>query len=230
VTEGQKTNIKGNLFARLEPAKSTKRETYCRRRTDVNSFLNYNHLAMNYPCPIDTTNWPDTLLEIVQWDSPPDIGPKKRDPSLIQSLSSLQPSDLNQLQPQGLTKTCWSALLLWVDDLEASHDVSQAIPGREGSYLHGLMHRREPDFSNAKYWFRKVGSHPIHTELAKWIHTFIICEEVTHQLNLKDWSPDQFVDLCEAKSASPGEVRDTLNAIAAAEWFLLFDHCLHLKD
>jgi hypothetical protein len=54
-----------------------------------------------------------------------------------------------------------SALFLYLSDLDASHTISQNIPTATGSYLHGIMHRQEPDFSNAKYWFRRVGSHEV---------------------------------------------------------------------
>lgn len=51
-----------------------------------------------------------------------------------------------------------AGLLLWNGDLDASHTISQHIEDITGSYWHGIMHRMEPDYSNAKYWFRKVGS------------------------------------------------------------------------
>ena len=53
-----------------------------------------------------------------------------------------------------------SALWLYVDELDRSHTISQGIEDATGSYWHGIMHRREGDFSNAHYWFRKVGAHP----------------------------------------------------------------------
>ena len=59
----------------------------------------------------------------------------------------------------GLPPAVASALLLWNDDLDASHTLSQALPDRFGSWLHGAMHRREGDYSNSKYWFRKAGTH-----------------------------------------------------------------------
>ncbi|MEZ0326877.1 MAG: hypothetical protein ACAH95_13335 [Fimbriimonas sp.] len=49
-----------------------------------------------------------------------------------------------------------AGLWLYVDDLERSHHVSQSLAGPIGAYWHGIMHRREGDFSNAKYWFRQA--------------------------------------------------------------------------
>lgn len=46
-----------------------------------------------------------------------------------------------------------------------SHTVSQGIEGTTGSYWHGIMHRREGDFSNSHYWFNKVGGHPVIDEV-----------------------------------------------------------------
>lgn len=53
-----------------------------------------------------------------------------------------------------------SALWLYIDELDRSHKVSQGIEDATGSFWHGIMHRREGDFSNSHYWFRKVGDHP----------------------------------------------------------------------
>jgi hypothetical protein len=59
-----------------------------------------------------------------------------------------------------LDPTLQAAIWLYVDDLDRSHTVSQGIETEEGSFWHGIMHRREGDFSNAKYWFRRAGSLP----------------------------------------------------------------------
>ena len=53
-----------------------------------------------------------------------------------------------------------SLLHLWNDDLDRSHDHSQHLHDPLGSHLHGVMHRREGDFSNARFWFRKCADHP----------------------------------------------------------------------
>ena len=49
------------------------------------------------------------------------------------------------------------ALFYAVDALDAAHRIFQDEPGDLGSYWHGMMHRREGDFDNARYWFRRAG-------------------------------------------------------------------------
>lgn len=59
-----------------------------------------------------------------------------------------------------------SGLWLLAGDIDRSHTISQDLPSAEGSFLHGIMHRREQDFGNSKYWFRRVGSHPVLDQIA----------------------------------------------------------------
>lgn len=49
------------------------------------------------------------------------------------------------------------ALLNVVDALDAAHRIFQDDSSDLGSYWHGVMHRREGDFDNARYWFRRAG-------------------------------------------------------------------------
>ena len=56
-----------------------------------------------------------------------------------------------------------AGLWLYVDDLERSHAVSQSLETPSGSYWHGVMHRREGDFSNSHYWLRRAERHPLLT-------------------------------------------------------------------
>src|SRR5471030_1742206 len=48
-----------------------------------------------------------------------------------------------------------------IDALDAAHAFFQDAQGDLGSYWHGMMHRREGDFDNARYWFRRAGRLPI---------------------------------------------------------------------
>lgn len=58
-----------------------------------------------------------------------------------------------------------AGLHLWNDDIDRCHRIAQAHEAAEGNYWHAILHRREPDYSNAKYWYRRVGKHPIFSGL-----------------------------------------------------------------
>jgi hypothetical protein len=61
-----------------------------------------------------------------------------------------------------------AGLWLYVDDLERCHAICQDLPDPTGAYWHGIMHRREGDYSNSHYWMRRAEGHPLlqlHPEL-----------------------------------------------------------------
>ena len=119
-----------------------------------------------------------------------------------------------------MARACTSGLWLKHDFLDRSHEISQRIASATGSFWHGIMHRGEGDFSNAKYWFRKVGEHPIFPSLAAAAHA-IDADQFTDS---RRWDPYHFVDRCAAVAdqAAPDAL---LREVAAAEWDLLFAHC-----
>ena len=49
---------------------------------------------------------------------------------------------------------------------QQAHETAQDDESPEGCYWHGIVHRQEPDGGNANYWFRRVGTHPVHAALA----------------------------------------------------------------
>lgn len=128
---------------------------------------------------------------------------------------------------------------LWLihDFLDESHSLSQSIQGsgadRNGDYWHGIMHRREPDWSNSKYWFRRVGDHPIFFDLA------VIAGQLLASSSLSDadrwsrqlgdagaWDPYAFVDLCRAAAGNEAsELASVARQIQWAEILLLLAHC-----
>ena len=124
-----------------------------------------------------------------------------------------------------------SGLLLWNDALDVSHKISQNIDSQTGSYWHGIMHRREPDYSNAKYWFRRAGAHAIFPALREQVLA-LIEERSNHAPELgdyasaiqqkTDWDAFQFVDWCQnAASTSDENAVEFLKAAQVEEIKLL---------
>jgi len=130
-----------------------------------------------------------------------------------------------------------AGLHLWNDALSSSHTLSQGIETQTGSYWHGIMHRREPDYSNSKYWFRRVGEHPLFPQvraaaldvLGRAGHGYRWATETATMIEQKGaWDPFAFVDWCEAcetGTLSP-QSRAVLEEIQLAELRLLLGHCV----
>lgn len=127
-----------------------------------------------------------------------------------------------------MARACLAALWLYHDFLDQSHRVSQSLDTAEGSYWHGIMHLREGDYSNAKYWFRRVGPHPIHAALlvaTRELAAEAPGQEVAELTAGAAWDPYRFVDLCADACAGRNQAEATCRKIQEREWQLLFDHC-----
>ncbi len=111
-------------------------------------------------------------------------------------------------------------LFLYLSCLDDCHSIAQEIGSATGSYWHGILHRQEPDFSNAGYWFRRVKQHEIFPALRE-AALAILPAEIQSKPR---WDPFWFIDACEAvyRRAEAARAR-ALQEIQRAEWQLLFD-------
>ena len=120
-----------------------------------------------------------------------------------------------------------SGLLLWNDALDSSHEIVQNIGTKTGNYWHAIMHRRESDYSNAKYWFGRVGKHPIYFQLlcyAQELSQTEQLEEYTKTLESNDeWNAVQFVDWCQAATNLKDNKKTFLEQLQLKELQLLID-------
>lgn len=134
-----------------------------------------------------------------------------------------QPADAD------MAACCVSGMWLLHDYLDESHQISQRIDTTSGSFWHAIMHRREGDFSNAKYWFRHVGTHPVFDAIGQRAAELAAvrgAEAAVKKLTTGGaWDPFAFVDLCQAVVRGQVDARDLCLDIQQAEWELLFDHC-----
>lgn len=199
--------------------------------------------------PLPENHFPRSILELRLSDfSPADYGPvfvAWLDRNRCRPLDDSQPQEgghqglpelsietaftNSPLADQKMAECCLAGVWLLHDCLEQSHTVSQNIPTDSGSFWHGIMHRREGDFSNAKYWFRRVGKHAVFEPLAEQVI------EIRQQLGQTSgavellcsapWDPFAFVDCCRSAVRGENDAQVLCGRIQQAEWELLFDHC-----
>lgn len=189
-----------------------------------------------------------SFLQAIQTDSLPSLGPDSR-PGVKSRDELLELAD-GFCKANGIEENTryflQSAALLWHDDLDGSHEISQGIQTADGSFLHGIMHRREPDNSNAKYWFRRVGDHPSFPALAVAVRDFAATHsqtlggsgKVSTKFDLVDslipngrWNAFAFVDAChcaikQSESPSAAEIQKNLQKIQELEFQTLLNHFL----
>jgi hypothetical protein len=106
-------------------------------------------------------------LDSILVDPPPGLGPEVRAEAWDAGRVATAAAALGAGLPKRQTELLHACLLLWHDRLDAAHRLVQEHEGdRDADCLHAIMHRREPDESNSRYWWKRVGQHPLATELA----------------------------------------------------------------
>ncbi len=133
--------------------------------------------------------------------------------------SGVMPFDTSAFRKCRLPAEARAGLLLFAGFGQKSHDASQQLASREGSYWHGIYHRMEPDDANAKYWLRRVGPHDIGPALL----------EASRNAGWnpgRNWDHARFVDfVSESRTGSSPSNRILAERIQLIEWQLLFDFC-----
>jgi hypothetical protein len=176
----------------------------------------------------------NALKELIATSAPPHLGPQTRAHTGSISMLEKKLSPLLASVPAPTGEAIRAAILLWHDHLDAAHAISQNMAGADGSYLHGIMHRREPDYSNAKYWFHRVGKHRAFSEVAKRVDVLLKSKSAgaleKQLLPNGEWDSFAFIDACQAAAnRSPDSQAELLRAIQAIEIEVLLEHLCNLR-
>lgn len=171
------------------------------------------------PLPFDYT-FPREFVESAPLNP---LGPGQPNRALCERLQTANSEEIFSGQPirdPAMAQAVRAGLYLLADDLDQSHEISQSIHTPTGSYWHGIMHRREGDYGNAKYWFHRAARHSIFAGMAsvarKAIEDFgdqsvAADPAVAYLKTQQDWDGDRIVDLCQrAATASAGESLEQL--------------------
>jgi hypothetical protein len=155
---------------------------------------------------------------------------KPRRPRLARALSEPAVAVMYPSVPHSKRLALAAGLLQVHDFWDASHDAAQQADDRgeraTSAYWHGIAHRREPDASNAAYWFRRVGKHPVFVSLAEAAQRLLAAEGLpafAEKLIVNGgWNPSAMTDLCT--SARPGTPQERVaRRIQRQEMWLLLE-------
>jgi hypothetical protein len=156
--------------------------------------------------------YPPAIAELLALPAVMPLGPGTPDRAAADRLRRLA---LPDVRDPVMARACLAGLWLRFNFLDESHTISQDVDTPEGSAWHAIMHRREPDPSNSKYWWRRVGSHPVIARLAAE------CPALGYDYS----TPADFVDFCE-RARRRGTTEEGLAIrVQELEWRLLFDWC-----
>jgi hypothetical protein len=169
--------------------------------------------------PFDLSRYPSAMAGLWRDERLPELGPGTPNQAAHDVLTILRIEDLfPDLRDREAAQACLSGLWLYQDFLDESHTISQDLPGWFGSYWHGIMHRREPDASNAKYWFRRVPANPVFESLG--------ADAAELGVPFRGgWDALAFVDLCERHRGSGSDDEMRCRRVQLREMQLLFDWC-----
>lgn len=174
--------------------------------------------------------YPAKLAQLLALPRDEALDAGKPDAAARPQLAALRASDVVVGVPKDLpmAQACLAGLWLRFDYLDESHQLSQEIETVTGSYWHAVMHRREGDYGNSKYWLRRAGQHQAMDALHEAVTGELSGDqpaEIRTLLDRPQWDPNEFVDVCEAAVGGRSDLVPACRTLQRREWETLFDFC-----
>lgn len=175
---------------------------------------------------------------IVNTVEPPELGPGPRlgvldVHDLLKRLREW--GDSHEVTP-AIFRLLKAVALLYHDHHDEAHDLVQDGSDADTALIHAILHRREPDFWNAKYWFRRVPDHPIYRDLtaqAERLATDDVNRRTVSELTMTgSLDPFRFVDVIESVShaRTRGPEATFLRQVQQAEFGALVAYLLRSNE
>ncbi|MBI1803372.1 MAG: hypothetical protein HY033_09000 [Ignavibacteriae bacterium] len=177
---------------------------------------------------MQTLSYPPAIAKLIEQRPRMPLVAGTPDPSVSEQLDSAMIERLfgkEVIHDRTAARLCLAGLWLLYDHLDECHSIAQSIETSDGSYWHAIMHRREGDFSNSKYWYHRVGDHPIFPALLEETTRLVGGVGVLPLFLETHWDPFAFVDLVGRTFRGQSNSEKLCRDIQQTEWQLLFDHC-----
>jgi len=170
----------------------------------------------------DPSRYGPTLRDLLDPCPLMELGPGTPREELRNRLAAFEPArdSGRAVADPDAAKVCHAGLWLLHDFWDEAHAVAQDLDTSEGAYWHAILHRREPDSFNAKYWLRRVGEHCIHYELSCFAADLGV-----QGCGWDHWYGESFVDRCDGYRGRGDALETDLRRLQLAEWQLLFHYC-----
>lgn len=158
-------------------------------------------------------------------------------PGLVEAKAKLELASPEQMvagmiKSRDDARAMLGGLWLYHDWLEEAHRIFQRIESPTGAYWHAIMHRREGDFDNSKYWYARAKGHPLMQSMAQYAGSVVSplpADNLVLRMVSTGWEPAVYVDLVAAVHERPGDERyGAAVSLQQIEWRLLFDYCTRI--
>jgi hypothetical protein len=141
---------------------------------------------------------------------------------LIQQVAQARDEEIART-PGPQARCARSLLFLAAGDMEQAHRIVQEMSTTDAAYIHGVIHRIDDDFDNARYWFRGARMHPAGPEMYRRAAANSLTV-ASHPI----WDPFLVTDMLES-SRTVG-VTEELRAILAIEFEELLQFSSNSSD
>ena len=144
----------------------------------------------------------EAIIELLQENNPAPLG---KGPRKTRADKAGIESCMGKWKSEGSLETekfqlIKAVILLWHDYLDECHAICQDIKSSSGSLIHAMMHRREGDFWNAKYWYDRAGRHPVYEHYEAYLRTEYDSKSMPGDLRAslgERWNPGRITEEIE---------------------------------